>query len=232
MKKAEYDMYDKFFPNRADTLSLGTDCNLCQKAGFQFCGKDIVWGNGNRNSDLLIAGQDSAGADPKQRLWKASRITLFPLSNKKTGAKFRIFLHKAGFNPFDVFITNVVKCNTGYDTKSYTFKDLFPYCSQHLRWEIETIRPKVIISLGGKATEAIKKLLDVFEPISLSEFNDSGLLNPHPPCTAKFGKLNIKIVPMCHPSRVEGVSREGEYVENLQAVNSLLREEMKGINGR
>ncbi len=215
MKKAEYDMYDSLFPRKEDTLSRGSTCDFCKKAGFQFSGKEIVWGNGNSSAYLLVIGQDSAGADPKRRLWKASRVTLFPLSNKKTGAKFRIFLHKAGFNPFDVFITNVVKCNTGYDTTAYKFKDLSQPCSQHLRWELDTIQPRIIISLGGKATESVKKLLEVGEPINSSEFAMSELLKPHPPCNTQYGNFSIKLIPMCHPSRVEGLDREGHYVHNL-----------------
>jgi uracil-DNA glycosylase family 4 len=215
MKITEYDIYDNLFPRKEDTLSRGGTCDFCKKAGFQFSGKEIVWGNGNSSADLLVIGQDSAGADPKRRLWKASRVTLFPLSNKKTGAKFRIFLHKAGFNPFDVFITNVVKCNTGYDTTAYKFNDLSPPCRQHLRWELDTIQPRIIISLGGKATEAVKKLLEVDEPINSFEFAVSELLKPHPPCNTQYGNSSIKLIPMCHPSRVEGLDREGHYVHNL-----------------
>ena len=223
MKKTEYDMYDSLFPRKEDTLSRGGTCDFCKKVGFQFSGKEIVWGNGNSSADLLVIGQDSAGADPKRRLWKASRVTLFPLSNQKTGAKFRIFLHKAGFNPFDVFITNVVKCNTGYDTTAYKFNDLSPSCRQHLRWELVTIQPRIIISLGGKATEAVKKLLDVGEPINSSEFAISELLKPHPPCNTQYGNSSIKLIPLCHPSRVEGLDREWDYVHNLKVAKSLLK---------
>ncbi|MBU0465511.1 MAG: hypothetical protein KKD21_01840 [Proteobacteria bacterium] len=223
MKNTEYDMYDNLFPRKEDTLPRGAVCDLCSKAGYRFTGKEIVWGNGNSNADLLVVGQDSAGADPKQRLWKASRVTLFPLSNKKTGAKFRILLQKAGLNPFAVFITNVVKCNTGYDTTSFKFKDLSQPCSQHLQWELETLQPRIIISLGGKATEAIKKLLSISKPIHSSEFAVKELLKPHPPCKVKYGGSPIILIPMCHPSRVEGLDREGDYVRNLKVVKNLLR---------
>lgn len=223
MKNVEYDMYDSLFPRKEDTLSRGAFCDLCKDAGFQFSGKEIVWGNGNSSADIFVVGQDSAGADPKQRLWKASRVTLFPLSNKKTGAKFRILLQKAGLNPLDVFITNVVKCNIGYDTTTYKFKDLYQPCSKHLQWELDTIKPSIIISLGGKATEAVKKLLVVNAPINASKFAVSELLKPHPPCNAQYRESSVKLIPMCHPSRVEGLDREGKYVQNLKVVKSFLK---------
>lgn len=223
MKNTEYDRYDNLFPNEEDTLSHGNSCDFCKNANLGFFGKEIVWGNGNSDAELLVVGQDSAGAKPKEKLWKASRITLLPLSNKKTGAKFRILLHKAGLNPFDVFITNVVKCNAGYDEKAFEFEDLSDCCSQHLKWELKTIQPQIIITLGGMATESVKKLLDVIEPIDSPAFVASELLQSHPPCNAKFGALHFKLIPMYHPSRVEGLKREGNYVQNLKVVNSLLQ---------
>ncbi|MCD4719575.1 MAG: hypothetical protein K8S13_06900 [Desulfobacula sp.] len=222
MKKPEYDKYDNLFPLKEDTLSRGFKCNLCDKAGYGFIGKEIVWGNGDSNANLLIVGKDSAGAKPKERLWRASKLTLLPLSNKKTGAKFRIFLHKAGFNPFDVFITNVVKCNIDYNPTE-EFEERSLPCRQHLQWEFDNVQPQIIISLGNESTEVVKELLDGWTSINASNFLDGPLLQSHPPCKARYGEASLILIPMHHPSRVEGIKRESDYVQNLRFVNDLLK---------
>jgi uracil-DNA glycosylase len=134
MKNSEYKQYGHLFPKREDSLILSKDiqCSLCKEKGFDFEGKNIVWGNGNHDAQLMVIGMDSAGAKPKESLWKGSRCTLMPLTNKKTGAKFRIFLLKAGVNPFSTYITNIVKCNVGRDELCLEFAELSKACINYL----------------------------------------------------------------------------------------------------
>ena len=117
MKNSEYDQFDHLFPKRVDSLILAKEagCSLCKEKGFNFEGENIVWGNGKHDAEIMVIGMDSAGAKPKETLWRGSRCTLMPLTNKKTGAKFRIFLLKSEINPLLTYITNVVKCNVGRD---------------------------------------------------------------------------------------------------------------------
>ena len=111
MKKKEYDIYNHLFPSTEQSLALEIANSPCKP---KFACKELIWGNGNVDARLMIIGKDSAGADEKEQLWKGSRLTQIPLTNKKTGAKMRILLKKADIDPYSVFITNVVKCNVGY----------------------------------------------------------------------------------------------------------------------
>lgn len=115
MRKHEYEAYDHLFPGLGDSLRFQTPCRLCmEQQGHRFVAHDIVWGNGNRDAWLMVIGKDSAGASRQERLWKGSTVTQIPLTNKNTGAKLRIMLHKAGVDPSTVYMTNSVKCNPEY----------------------------------------------------------------------------------------------------------------------
>lgn len=105
MKNTEYAMYDHLFPREEDSLALekGTEGYLCKDFGFNFIGENIVWGNGKQDAKIMVIGMDSAGASNEEERWRGSRNTKIPLTNKKTGAKLRILLDKAGINPFSVF---------------------------------------------------------------------------------------------------------------------------------
>lgn len=123
MKNAEYKQYDDLFPDKNYSLSFGNVCHLC-KQNIILEEKISSWGNGPEDARIMIIGKDSAGGNPAERLWKGSRYTGIPLTNKKSGAKLRILLHKAGFDPHKIFFTNIVKCNTGYDKSGLSYKDL------------------------------------------------------------------------------------------------------------
>jgi uracil-DNA glycosylase len=165
LKKAEYEKYSRLFPTLNDYLllePLDIECFLCKKEGEDFIGNDIILGNGAKNAKFMIVGKDSAGIDESEEIWQGSRCTKIPLTNKKTGAKFRIFLEKTEIGSFSVFITNIVKCNTGYDKYEYVYgrpltekeKNKLFYkfaqgCKSYLEKEISIIKPKAIITLGA-----------------------------------------------------------------------------------
>ena len=114
MRKTEYDLYDYLFPDIKNSLSFGESCSLCHK-DYNFIGQEIIWGNGVHDSKIMVIGKDSTDGNNKEILWKGSKYTKIPLTNKKSGARIRIMIHKAGINPHEVFFTNTFKCNTGQD---------------------------------------------------------------------------------------------------------------------
>ena len=233
MKDLEYEYFDHLFPTRSDSLSLTkeTECSLCMEKGkgeeFNFIGKDIVWGNGKHDAEVMVIGRDSAGANPAERLWKASKCTFMPLTNKNTGAKFRIFLCKAKINPFSVFITNAVKCNNGYDKyekatryeKKKLFKSYSNVCKILLEKEIQLLKAKLkaIIILG----DDIKELLNVKPIQEFSEYNweRSQLISGSLPFMGEFPSgFQAIIFCLYHPSRID----EGKYLTNLKIIANLI----------
>jgi uracil-DNA glycosylase family 4 len=195
MKNVEYVRYDNLFPDRNNSLSFGSLCYLCSQK-YNFIGENIIWGNGPEDARIMIIGKDSAGGNPAERLWKGSRYTGIPLTNKKSGAKLRILLYKAGVNPHKIFFTNMVKCNTGYDKLGLSYEDLVQICIQHLIREIKLIKPQIIVCLGRKIERKVHKLIEE----TLPEINME----------------NCKYLQ--HPSRVEGEKKEADYVNKIKEI--------------
>lgn len=192
MRNYEYERYDDLFPDIRKSLPLEIDCYLCNQC-YNFIGQDIIWGNGPRGARIMVVGKDSAGRDSNERLWKGSRCTGIPLTNKKSGAKIRILLKNAGIDPHEVFFTNTVKCNTGYDKHNdkykLKYKDLVPCCIKYLLEEIRQISPDVIICLGKEVYDRVEE-----------------------------AGVNRNICNLEHPSRVEGRKRELEYIEKIKQI--------------
>ena len=228
MRKEEYDRYDQLFPRLSDSLALSDGCTLCQEQGLGFVGRDIVWGNGARDARLMVVGRDSADRKPNERLWRGSRCTGLPLTNKKSGAKLRIMLAKADiYSRTTVFFTNTVKCNVGRDEPGLrlSFADLADVCLQHLRRELAIVRPKILIALGEPAAERVWGFWHTRSSLpSVGLAPEVTLVGFHPFTGAlneaageDGGHATVEVFALMHPSRVEG-SREDPYVANLRAI--------------
>jgi uracil-DNA glycosylase family 4 len=225
MKNSEYDQFDHLFPRRTDLLSLakGAECHLCKGKGFNFVGKDIVWGNGKHDAEIMAIGMDSAGAKPKERLWKGSRCTLMPLTNKKTGAKFRIFLLKAGINPFLTYITNIVKCSVGRDQLRLDFNELSKVCINYLEQEIATVKPKIMITLGSDVKKELDNIILSKELMGMLGLSPSIIVSKAIPFLAEFKNgIKAKVFNIHHPSRIEGYEKEKLYTKSIELIKNCL----------
>ena len=167
----------------------------------------------------MVIGKDSAGAAPHERLWKASRLTMVPLTNKKSGAKIRILLYKAGIDPFSVFFTNIIKCNEGQDKLNLPFSKLKKVCVYYLKKEIEYIRPKAIITLGD--AKFVNNMAIKLQPLGPRGFEESELISGQTPFLGEFtSNIRAEIFNLKHPSFVEGKTRETNYIKNLQIIRN------------
>jgi DNA polymerase len=86
--------------------------------------------------------------------------TRTPFSGDKSGANFQILLDSINLRREEIFITNSALCNphtaTGANRKPS--KTEIKNCSGFLRKTIEIINPKIIVTLGGVALEALKMI--------------------------------------------------------------------------
>jgi len=231
MRGEEYERYSQLLPRKSDSLVLSSDeCRLCSDAELKFVGTNIIWGNGPCPAKIMIIGKDSAGESREEPLWKGSRLTGVPLTNKKSGAKLRILLKKAGIDPFLVFITNTVKCNVGYDDRKLTYSALAPICITHLRAEISIVRPRVIIALGVDAARRVAQLwrnpaLFCFPDRDCTEtLADHGRLPFRGMLSEVTGDTRadavVHVFGAKHPSYVEG-QREKIYIKNLETMSNV-----------
>jgi DNA polymerase len=83
-----------------------------------------------------------------------------PFSGDKSGANFQILLDSIQLKREEIFITNSALCNphtaTGANRKPT--KTEIKNCSNFLRKTIEIVNPKIIVTLGGVALEALKMI--------------------------------------------------------------------------
>ncbi len=236
MPISKYDQLDFLYPNEEDKLEFSLNCQYCVK-DYGFVGNKIVWGNGNQDADLMIVGMDSGGEDDNEGVWRGSKITLMPLTNIKTGLRFRRFLNAAGIKPSLVYITNSVKCNVGYsklqskysklkDPKKKIYKELSKKCIIYLDKEIEAIKPKTIITLGGEVKEVLNCIIEEMTVLRINGLEYDVMFLPPLQCKFKNG-ITADIFQLYHPSPlgVKGKKQEEKYIKNLSLIWHLINNE-------
>jgi uracil-DNA glycosylase len=81
-----------------------------------------------------------------------------PFSGDKSGANFQMLLDSISLRREEIFITNSALCNphtaTGANRKPT--KTEIKNCSGFLQKTLEIVNPKIIVTLGGVALEALK----------------------------------------------------------------------------
>ncbi|MFB9759253.1 uracil-DNA glycosylase [Ectobacillus funiculus] len=112
----------------------------------------IGYQNGNLNADIMFIAEAPGprGAD----------LTGIPLHGDVTGNNFEKLLSSTKWTRSDVYITNAVLCCPTDETgkvRSPTKQEV-TNCHPYLARIIELVNPKVIVTLGKKALEALKEI--------------------------------------------------------------------------
>jgi DNA polymerase len=125
------------------------DCTRCKlhKQGR----KQIVFGVGNPNADLMFIGE-APGADEDQQGE--------PFVGR-SGQLLTNMIKAMGLSREEVYIANIIKCRPPGNRQPES--DECETCSPFLLRQIEAIQPKVLVALGAVAA---KTLLAVNEPMS------------------------------------------------------------------
>jgi uracil-DNA glycosylase family 4 len=108
--------------------------------------------NGNVDARVLFIGEAPGR--------KGADRTHIPFSGDQSGKNFDRFLHAAGLKRSQIFITSAALCNprtaTGANRRPTSAE--LRNCSDFLQRTIELINPRVIVTLGGVALEALKSV--------------------------------------------------------------------------
>jgi uracil-DNA glycosylase family 4 len=142
------------FASQQDALlaiktDLGDDCSRCKL--HTLGRKQIVFGVGNPNADLMFVGE-APGADED--------IQGEPFVGR-AGQLLTKIIEAIGLKREDVYIANVIKCRPPGNRNPEP--DEVEQCEPFLFRQIDTIKPKVIVALGKFAAQC---LLKTDEPIS------------------------------------------------------------------
>lgn len=93
---------------------------------------------------------------------KGADRTRVPFSGDQSGKNFERFLSSIGLDRSEIFITSAALCNprAGSGANRRPTSQELRNCSGFLRRTIELIAPRVIVTLGGVALEALKLVHD------------------------------------------------------------------------
>jgi DNA polymerase len=160
-------------------VAEAASCTRCPA----MCGRAAVLSdlNGPTNARVMFIGEAPGR--------KGADRTRIPFSGDQSGKNFDRFLSAAGLKRDDVFITSAALCNprsaSGANRRPATQE--LRNCSDFLRRTIELVNPQVIVTLGGVALEALKRLRD--HPLTLRDD------------AAKMRKWNGRtLISLYHPS--------------------------------
>ena len=177
----------------ATHISSCTNCGLCQKRNLTVPGE----GNGDSPDIMFIGEGPGAEEDAQGRPFVG-----------KAGKLLDKMIEAMGYQREDVFIGNVVKCRPPDNRKP--LPEEMEMCLPYLRQQIELIKPKIIVGLGGTAMEGL-----LGKPVGITRMR--GVWQDY---------AGIKLMPTFHPSYLlRDPSKKKDAWADLQMVLTELGKE-------
>jgi len=168
------------------------DCQRCKLSRGR---KNIVFGDGAARADLMFIGEGPGEEEDLQGL---------PFVGD-AGQLLNSLLSKLGLRREEIYIANVVKCRPPGNRNPEA--DETGSCLPFLLKQIEAIKPRVIVTLGNVATQAV---LGIQTPITLLR--------------GRWQKYReFKVMPTFHPSYLLRFPKERQKTwEDMQQVMEYL----------
>ena len=158
-------MYDNW--EKLEKAIIGCrKCKLCENR------LNIVFGEGNKNANIMFIGEGPGADEDKQGIPFVGRAG--QLMNKAFDA--------LGINREKIYISNIVKCRP--PNNRVPENDEAEACLDYLRNQVILVKPKIIVLLGNTALKNILR----------SEYKISSIRGNW------IGKKNILYMPTWHPA--------------------------------
>ncbi len=150
MSKTKIKVQTTKIDNFKALTSEASQCTLCPK----MCGRSAVLSelNGSIEAKILFIGEAPGR--------KGADRTRIPFSGDQSGLNLDRYLESIGLRRDQVFITSAALCNPRTESganRKPTQKEL-ANCSDFLRRTIRLINPRVVVTLGSVALEALKRI--------------------------------------------------------------------------
>jgi len=169
-------------------------CPRCKLSGSR---KNIVFGQGDPKADLMFVGEAPGGDEDEQGLAFVGRA----------GQLLTKIIEAMGYKREGVYIANVVKCRPPNNRDPEA--DEVASCRPFLEEQIRLISPKVIVTLGTFAAQA---LLETDEPIGRMRGQWR---------TAR----GVRVMPTFHPAfLLRSPERKKDVWEDMKKVRDYLAE--------
>jgi uracil-DNA glycosylase family 4 len=176
---------------RAD---IGPDCSRCKlhKLGR----KQIVFGVGNPDADLMFVGEAPGGDEDIQGIPFVGRA----------GQLLTKMINAIQIERDDVYIANVIKCRPPQNRNPEP--DEVETCEPFLFQQIDAIKPKVIVALGSFAAKTLLRSQDSISRLRGRVYDFRG----------------TKVIPTFHPSfLLRSPDRKRDAWEDLKKARAILQ---------
>lgn len=200
MKAAKQKLFDQLANEAAS-------CTRCPA----MCGRSAVLSrlNGSTAARIMFIGEAPGR--------KGADRTRVPFSGDQSGANFDRFLASIDLTRQQIFITSAALCNprTGSGANRRPTQKELTNCSDFLRRTIELIDPRVIVTLGSVALEALKRI----------QYHELNLKDS----AAQIHTWHDRVlVPIYHPSPQVLAShrREAAQLQDYQVVAEAVRKSL------
>ena len=188
-----------------ELIAEAASCTQCPA----MCGRSAVLSelNGSPEARVMFIGEAPGR--------KGADRTRIPFSGDQSGANFDRYLSSINLTREEIFITSAALCNPRAESganRRPSQKEL-ANCSTFLRRTIELIDPRVIVTLGSVALEALKRIQ--YHELTLKR------------SAAQIQQWNDRVlVPIYHPSPQVLAShrREAEQLQDYKVVAKAVSE--------
>jgi DNA polymerase len=185
------------YANAAEALvAVRTDIGDCTRCKLHTQGrKQIVFGVGNPNADLMFVGEAPGGDEDVQGIPFVGRA----------GQLLTKIIEAIDLKRDEVYIANVIKCRPPGNRNPE--QDEVETCEPFLFRQIDIIQPKVIVALGTFAARALLRTLDPISRLRGRVFDYRG----------------AKLIPTFHPAYLlRNPASKREVWEDMKLVRRLL----------
>ena len=189
------------FTSPADALvAVRTEIGDCVRCKLHALGRrQIVFGVGNPNADLMFVGEAPGGDEDIQGIPFVGRA----------GQLLTKIIEAIGLTRDDVYIANVIKCRPPGNRNPEP--DEVAQCEPFLFRQIDIVKPKVIVALGKFGAQTLLRTLDPISRLRGRIFEYRG----------------AKLVPTFHPAYLlRNPASKRDVWEDMKLVRNLLKSEI------
>ena len=169
----------------------------CQRCKLHTLGrKQIVFGVGNPNADLMFVGEAPGADEDEQGEPFVGRA----------GQLLTKIIEAIGLGRDDVYIANIIKCRPPGNRNPEP--DEVEQCEPFLFRQVETVKPKVIVALGKFAAQSLLRTTDPITRLRGRSFNYRG----------------ATLIPTFHPAYLlRNPSSKRDVWEDMKKVRGILQ---------
>lgn len=188
----------------AELVADAASCTECPA----MCGRSAVLSerNGSPGARVMFIGEAPGR--------KGADRTRTPFSGDQSGANFGRYLNSINLSREEIFVTSAALCNPRAESGANRRPSLreLANCSTFLRRTIAVVDPRVIVTLGSVALEALKRI----------HYHELNLKQSAAKIQSWDGRV---LVPIYHPSPQVLAShrREAEQLQDYQVVAEAVR---------